>query len=146
MEAGSRKVGGDMIARSVPESPRPPVVRRAVLAITPEQRKRILDVLSCIEVLHHRIDPLMFDIDLDAVAALQRIFGDGVEDPPATVSVTYGDLATLELCVMAADTYSHRHDGRGICHLADEVFDDAGQWVTRALRWFYEPLDPSSGD
>lgn len=30
----------------------------------------------------------MFDIDLKALAALQRIFGDGVENPPATVSVT----------------------------------------------------------
>lgn len=118
-----------------------PVVRRAVFALTPDRRRQALEVLWYIEHRHHWIDPDMYDIDLDDVAALQRMFGADDEDGPATISMTFEDVVALETCVMAADTYTHRPGERTLCPLTDEEFADIDRWTSEARQCFVTRLD-----
>jgi hypothetical protein len=117
-----------------------PVVRRAVFALEPARRRQVLEILWYIDALHHHIDPDMYRIELDEVKNLQRIFGNGIDTPPLTISVTYDELFALSICVDAANTYSHRKSAGLRADLTDEEFDDVQTWVTTNERWFITPL------
>jgi hypothetical protein len=94
-----------------------------ILRLDPEMHRRIAETLSFLEFFEWMIDPLMFRIDLERVRALQRLFhaemtGEPLE-PPAEVTVTFGDINTLIYYAMAAHEYSLRKDGRGKLYLSD---------------------------
>lgn len=120
--------------------PERPVVRRAVFALAPDRRRQVLEVLWYIEHRHHWIDPDMFDIDLDDLAALQQMFGADDDPAPATISLTFDDVVALETCVMAADAYTHRQGERGLCSLTDEEFADIDRWMSEARQCFVTQL------
>jgi hypothetical protein len=125
----------------VPDSqPKKPIVRRAVFALDPERRRQILEVLWYIEHRHHHIDPDMFDINLDEVEMLKRLFRDGDDKGPPTISVTHDQVFALNICVMAADIYAHRTGERAYCNVSDEHFVDLAKWMTATERWFITPL------
>jgi hypothetical protein len=125
----------------VPDSqPKKPVVRRAVFALAPERRRQILEVLWYIEHRHHHIDPEMFRIDLDEIEMLKRLFKDGEDEGPPTISVRHDQVFALNTYVMAADTYAHRKGERAYCNVSDEHFVDLAKWVTETERWFITPL------
>jgi hypothetical protein len=125
----------------VPEPTTPtPTVRRAFFALDAVRRRQVLEVLSYIDALHCHIDPDMYRIELDEVKSLQRKFGDGDDDPPATISVTYDELFALSICIDAANTYSHRKSAGLRADLSDAEFDDVEHWVTASERWFITPL------
>jgi hypothetical protein len=131
----------------VPDSqPNKPIVRRAVFALDPDRRRQILEVLWYIEHRHHFIDPDMFDIDLDDVEILKRLFRDGDDEGPLTISVTHDEVFALDTCVTAADVYAHRKGERALCNVSDEDFVDLGKWMAETERWFITPLkDQGSG-
>jgi hypothetical protein len=125
--------GSPSVTDSQPDTP---IVRRAVFALDPERRRQVLEVLWYIEQRHFWIDPDMFKIELKEVEVLKRIFGEGLDEPPPTISVTNDEIFALELCVMAADAYAHRRGERHLCALTDEEFDDLDKWVAQTQRWF----------
>jgi hypothetical protein len=120
--------------------PERPIVRRAIVALTPDRRRQLLEVLDYIESRHYWIDPDMFDIDRRDVATLGRMLGAGDDAGPAVISVAFDDVVALETCVMAADTYAHRKGERALCSLTDEEFTDLDRWVSDVRQRFVTPL------
>ena len=120
--------------------PERPIVRRAIVALTPDRRRQLLECLHYIEHRHYWIDPDMFDIGLDDVAALRRMLGAEDDAAPAAMSVAFDDVVALETCVMAANTYANRKGERAHWSLTDEEFADADRWVADIRQRFVTPL------
>jgi hypothetical protein len=117
-----------------------PTVRRAVISIDGVRRQRLVRVLDYIEMRHPSIDPDMYDIKLDVVAALKALLTTEGEDEEVTISWVHGDLFALSIIIDAAETYSTRYGGGGIYGVSPSELEDLRRWVNASERWFITPL------
>jgi len=117
-----------------------PQVRRAVISIDAVRRLRLLRVLDYIEMRHPSIDPDMYDIQLDKVAALKTLLTTDDEHEEITISWLHNDLFALSIIIDAAETYSTRYGGGGIYGVSPTELDDLRRWVDASERWFITPL------
>lgn len=117
-----------------------PTVRRAVITLDAVRRQRLLRVLDYIELRHASIDPDMYDIDLDEVAALKTLFTTEQEHEEIAISWMHKDLFALSIIIDAADTYSTRYGGGGIYGVSPIELEDLRRWVATSERWFITPL------
>ena len=125
-----------------------PVVRRAAFVVNKERRRQFVEVLDYIKALHYHIDPDMYRIDLEMVAALERLFRDEEEEEDSAeamcLAFTYHELLALGCFIDAADTYCHRSSmKRDDLRLTDQQLTALSDWVTRAERWFVTPVRES---
>jgi hypothetical protein len=117
-----------------------PKVRRAVITIDAVHRQRLLHILDYIEMRHYAIDPDMYDIDLERVAALKALLTTDDEHEPITISWLHEDLFALSIILDAADTYSTRYGGTGIPGVSPSELEDLHRWVDASERWFMTPV------
>jgi hypothetical protein len=117
-----------------------PTVRRAVITTDAVRRQRLLRVLDYIEMRHPSIDPDMYDIELDRVAALKALFTTEDEKEEITISWVHADLFALSIIIDAAETYSTRYGGGGIYGVSPSELEDLRRWVNASERWFITPL------
>jgi hypothetical protein len=118
-----------------------PTVRRAAFALDTGMCRRFLRVLDYVETRHWNIDPDMFQIDLGRVASLKPLFAPAPEgQAPALISFTYDELFALETALLAADTYSHRHNEPPVWGVTDDELAGLQTWLTRSMRWFITPV------
>lgn len=123
-----------------------PVVRRAAFVVDKERRRQFVEVLDYVETFHHHIDPDMYQIDLEKVAALKGLFHDDEDDTTEVVCLafTHDEMFALGTFVQAADTYRHRRSmQRNALCLTDQQLTELDDWVTRSERWFFTPLKES---
>jgi hypothetical protein len=117
-----------------------PKVRRAVISIDAVRRQRLLRILDYIDMRHPSIDPDMYDIELDEVAALKTLLTTDDAREKITISWLHEDLFALSIIIDAADTYSTRYGGTGIDGVSPSELEDLRRWVDAAERWFITPL------
>ena len=123
-----------------------PIVRRAAFVVSKGLRRQFADVLYYVETIHYHIDPDMYLIDLEKVAALKRLFQDDEDDTTEAVCLafTHGEIFALGTIVDAADTYCHRsYMQRNALRLTDAQLTELQGWVARSERWFFTPLKVS---
>jgi len=117
-----------------------PKVRRAVITLDAVRRQRLRRVLDYIEMRHPSIDPDMYDIELEKVAALKTLLTTDDEHEPITISWLHDDLFALSIIIDAAGTYSTRYGGGGIYGVSPTDLEDLHRWVATSERWFITPL------
>jgi hypothetical protein len=117
-----------------------PTVRRAVISIDAVRRQRLLRVLDYIELRHPSIDPDMYSIELENVAALKALFTTQDEDEAISISFVHSDVFALSIIIDAAETYSTRYGGGGIYGVSPSELEDLRRWVNASERWFITPL------
>jgi hypothetical protein len=110
--------------------PNPIEAERGILEIDVTQRRQLRSILEFVRDIHAHIDPDMFRIDADRVAAMLRsLEGDG---PEATrLGVTYDDVFFLEIATDAAEAYSQRRRFATVEGVEDEDFAELRRWLTR---------------
>ncbi len=118
-----------------------PKVRRAVITMDAVRRQRLLRVLDYIELRQPSIDPDMYNIELDDVAALKALFTTNDENEAVTISFIHDDLFTLGIIIAATDTYSTRDGGKGLYRVSPSELEDLRRWVAASERWFITPLN-----
>lgn len=130
--------------RSVPDRPS---VRRAVFGLDAERCRQFLATIEYVESWHWHIDPDMFRIDLDGLAAVKQRFPADTDGLPAagSVSFSYEELFALETVVFAADVYSHRQGQPPVDGVSDRQFGELTAWLGEALRWFVADGAPPTG-
>jgi hypothetical protein len=111
-----------------------------VISIDAIRRRRLMRVLDQIEHEQPSIDPDMYRIELDEIAALKAVFTTGDEHAEISISFTHHDLFTLGV-ILDATAYVLRSRAAGIPVVSRSELEDLRRWVDSSERWFITPLN-----
>jgi hypothetical protein len=109
--------------------------------VDPEMHRCLVEALWYLENRAELIDPDMFDVKVEKVQELQRMFNaeldpEGDREPPDEVSLTFEELWTLDYYLIAAEEYSARSTETGLLTMDDEEWEHVREWIARARKLF----------
>lgn len=104
-----------------------------------ERHRFMCEIIDYVRMIHHHIDPDMYDIDAKRLEHFAWCFeGDMVEPSGFIMTVTYEDLFDLQIIVDAAYTYSNRKSaGSRPESLTNVGFEALVTWLSQTQRMLF---------
>ena len=104
-----------------------------------ERHRFMCEIIDYVRMIHHHIDPDMYDIDAKQLEHFAWCFEEDIVDHSGFVmTVTYEDLLDLQIIVGAAYTYSTRKSaGSRPESLTNVGFEALVTWLSQTQRMLF---------
>jgi hypothetical protein len=109
------------------------------LVVSAERHRFMCEIIDYVRMIHHHIDPDMYDIDAKRLEHFAWCFEGDIVDPSGFImTVTYEDLFDLQIIVDAAYTYSNRKSaGSRPESLTNVGFEALVTWLSQSQRTLF---------
>jgi hypothetical protein len=109
------------------------------LVVSAERHRFMCEIIDYVRMIHHHIDPDMYDIDAKRLEHFAWCFEEDMVDHSGFVmTVTCRDLFDLQIIVDAAYTYSNRRSsGIRAESLTNVGFEAIIAWLSQAQRTLF---------